>query len=133
MPIVLSLIIGGGRYCLLLEMDYEYYRRMDYVSESRLRASPPDFETLLCFASICELGSVFSSRRRERSRRPSLSGSGLLFVVVDHYFRLETSFRFLEPSVVRLESCNPNPRPSCIEMRDWWHEDRGLHSLELVQ
>ena len=27
-------------------------------------------------------------------------------------------------------SCNLTPRPSCIEMRDWWHEDRGLYSLK---
>ena len=26
-----------------------------------------------------------------------------------------------------IELCNPTPRPSCIEMRDWWHEDRGMH------
>ena len=30
----------------------------------------------------------------------------------------------------RIESCNSTPRPSCIDMRDWWHEDRGLHSLK---
>ena len=26
-----------------------------------------------------------------------------------------------------IELCNPTPRPSCIDMRDWWHEDRGMH------
>ncbi|GMP92619.1 hypothetical protein CsSME_00042767 [Camellia sinensis var. sinensis] len=30
-------------------------------------------------------------------------------------------------------SCNLTPRPSCIEMRDWWHEDQGLHSLKTNQ
>ena len=41
---------------------------------------------------------------RERSRRPSLSGCRLLFVVVGHCSHLETSFRFSEPSAVRLDS-----------------------------
>ena len=27
-----------------------------------------------------------------------------------------------------IESCNSTPRPSCIEMRGWWHEDRGMHT-----
>ena len=27
-----------------------------------------------------------------------------------------------------IELCNLTPRPSCIEMRDWWHEDRGVHT-----
>ena len=26
-----------------------------------------------------------------------------------------------------IELCNSVPRPSCIGMRDWWHEDRGMH------
>ena len=51
------------------------------------------------------LFSLFSlPEGRERSRRPSLSGRRLLFVVVDHCSRLETIFRFSEPSVVRLGS-----------------------------
>ncbi|KAF5938359.1 hypothetical protein HYC85_022618 [Camellia sinensis] len=27
-----------------------------------------------------------------------------------------------------IELCNSTPRPSCIDMRDWWHEDRGMHT-----
>lgn len=26
-----------------------------------------------------------------------------------------------------IELCNSAPRPSCIDVRDWWHEDRGMH------
>ena len=26
-----------------------------------------------------------------------------------------------------IELCKSAPRPSCIDMRDWWHEDRGMH------
>ncbi|KAF5933843.1 hypothetical protein HYC85_030014 [Camellia sinensis] len=46
------------------------------VSESRLRALPPDFRALSCLASVCEPGSVFSvfsSRREGESRRPRAS------------------------------------------------------------
>ncbi|GMQ06760.1 hypothetical protein CsSME_00051214 [Camellia sinensis var. sinensis] len=32
-----------------------------------------------------------------------------------------------------ISMCNSTPRPSCIEIRDWWHEDRGLHSLKANQ
>ena len=32
-----------------------------------------------------------------------------------------------------IKSCKLTPRPSCIEMRDWWHEDRRLHSLKSSQ
>ena len=45
---------------------------------------------------------------RERSRRPSLSGRRLRFVVVGHFSRLEPGFRFLEPSAVCLGSGPPN-------------------------
>ncbi|GMP42081.1 hypothetical protein CsSME_00011943 [Camellia sinensis var. sinensis] len=27
-------------------------------------------------------------------------------------------------------SCNSTPRPSCIEIRDWRHEDRGMHTYK---
>ena len=41
---------------------------------------------------------------RERSCRPSLCGRRLLFLVVGHFSRLETSFRFLELLAARLVS-----------------------------
>ena len=51
------------------------------------------------------LFSLFSlPEGRERSRRSSLSGRRLRFVVVGHFFRLETSYWFSEPSVVCLGS-----------------------------
>ena len=41
---------------------------------------------------------------RERSCRPSLCGCRPLFVVVGHFSRMETSFRYLEPLAARLVS-----------------------------
>ncbi|KAF5932500.1 hypothetical protein HYC85_028671 [Camellia sinensis] len=41
-----------------------------------------------------------------------------------------SSFSCLIKDLLLFESCNSTPRPSCIDMRDWWHEDRGLHSLK---
>ena len=56
------------------------------------------FCTLLRFANQV-LFSLFSlPEGRERSCRPSLSGRRRRFMVVGHFFRLEPSFRFSEPS-----------------------------------
>ncbi|KAF5932615.1 hypothetical protein HYC85_028786 [Camellia sinensis] len=50
---------------------------------------------LLCLASVCEPGSVFSvsfPEGRERSRRPSLSGRALHFVAVGHFAHFGARF-----------------------------------------
>ena len=49
----------------------------------------------MCFASICEPGSIFSvsfPEGRERSRRPSLSGRGLHFVAAGHFAHFGVRF-----------------------------------------
>ena len=56
---------------------------------------PPNFRAFLCFASVCEPGSVFSvslSKGREGSRRSSLGGRGLHFVVIGHFAHFGARF-----------------------------------------
>ncbi|GMQ01516.1 hypothetical protein CsSME_00048126 [Camellia sinensis var. sinensis] len=34
-------------------------------------------------------------------------------------------YAFPKKPLIFALSCNSTPRPSCIKMRDWWHEDRA--------
>ena len=80
---------------VVLVLRLRSFDREAYLRTSGLFRALPRFANQVLF-SLPE--------GRERFRRPSLSGRRLLFVVVDHCSRLETIFRFSEPSVVRLGS-----------------------------
>ena len=75
----------------------------------------------MCFASVCELGSVFSvsfPEGRERSCRPSLSGRGLHSVAVGHYAHFGVRFPIFRD---RWPCASVRDRLTISVRSEFWH------------